>query len=196
MSQHGSITQLFLNVANGDENAAHDLWEKFRKRLIGLARKKLEGVRKGAGDEEDVAIEAFHSLLKGANAGRYDIPSRDELWQLLAFIAVRKANGIRRKENAEKRKGLLGESAINAVNEDGQPIGMEMFAENEPSPASIAQLNILIHEIHEQLKDAIEIEILTLKLEGYSHRETAERLGIGLWRVRKTVEKVEQYLTK
>ncbi len=197
MPQPGSITQLMLDTTDGDEDAAHDLWQRFRQRLTGLAQKKLKGTRKAVGDEEDVAIEAFHSFLRGARAGRYDLPTRDQIWQLLACIAMRRARAMSRQENATKRRGTLGESALKrGAGGEKSPPGIATLAADEPTPATIAELNLLLCELHELFDDELEGRILALKLEGYSHRQVAERLGVGLWRVRKTVKKIEQHLLK
>jgi hypothetical protein len=36
-----------------------------------LARGKLQGLRRGADDEEDVALSAFHSFYRGLEQGRF-----------------------------------------------------------------------------------------------------------------------------
>ncbi|ADB14964.1 RNA polymerase, sigma-24 subunit, ECF subfamily [Pirellula staleyi DSM 6068] len=193
MSDPGSITRLLLETTEGDENAATVLWEHFRDRLVHFAKGRLTGARKSASDEEDVAVEAFHSLLKGVRNGRYNLPSRDHIWRLLVCMAMRRAHAILRRQNTQKRHGEVGESAIMPV-DHGEVGGISGFPDDEPTPTTLAVMNLMLGELGELLHEEREREILMLKLEGYSHREVAERLGLGLWRVRKVLDKVEAYL--
>ena len=50
--------------------AAQKIWERYFQRLVGLARKKLEGVPRRSFDEEDVALSAFDSFFRGVATGR------------------------------------------------------------------------------------------------------------------------------
>lgn len=193
MSDPGSITRLLLETTDGDDDAASVLWEHFRERLVQFAKGRLTGARKSTSDEEDVAVEAFHSLLKGVRNGRYNLPSRDHIWRLLVCMAIRRAHAILRRQNTQKRNGEVGESAIMHVDQ-GEIGGIAGFPDDEPTPTTLAVMNLMLGELGELLQEDRERDILMLKLEGYSHREVADRLGIGLWRVRKVLEKVEVYL--
>jgi DNA-directed RNA polymerase specialized sigma24 family protein len=74
---------------------------------MGLARKLLGDVPRGAGDEEDVALSAFNSFCIRAADGKFPVlEDRDDLWKILATITVRKAI---RLASRERRRKVIGE---------------------------------------------------------------------------------------
>jgi len=57
-------------------------------------------------DEEDIALSAFNSFFRGATEGRFQqLNNSEDLWQVLAMLAERKAIKTFRRERAEKRGG-------------------------------------------------------------------------------------------
>src|SRR4051812_40545866 len=55
MRPEGSITTWIEQLKAGDRAAAQPIWERFFARLVGLARKKLQGLpRRAAANEEDI----------------------------------------------------------------------------------------------------------------------------------------------
>src|SRR5438093_1781378 len=58
MASEGSVTRWLGQLKAGDAAAAQPLWERYIRRLTGLARKKLHGRPGRAADEEDVALSA------------------------------------------------------------------------------------------------------------------------------------------
>jgi hypothetical protein len=69
MPDQGSVTQWLDLLKGGDEDAARFLWERYFRRIVGLARLELCGSPPRAANEEDVAISAFDRLCKGVKAG-------------------------------------------------------------------------------------------------------------------------------
>ena len=99
MAPELSVTRLIGMLKGGDGEAAQRLWEVYFGRLVALARAKLRGVATRAADEEDVALSAFDSLCRRAEAVHFPrLADRDDLWQLLFVITVRKAPNLVRHE--------------------------------------------------------------------------------------------------
>src|SRR5215831_17169934 len=106
MSSAGSITHWIGQLKAGDPVAAQKLWEVYFRRLVGLARKKLQGAARRAADEEDVALSAFASFCRRAERGQFpQLLDRDDLWQLLMVITTRKALNQVQHERRQKRGG-------------------------------------------------------------------------------------------
>ena len=106
MAPELSVTRLIGMLKGGDGEAAQRLWEAYFERLVALARAKLRGVPMRAADEEDVALSAFDSFCRRAEAGRFPrLADRDDLWQLLFVITVRKALNLVRHEGRASRGG-------------------------------------------------------------------------------------------
>src|SRR5919199_377063 len=92
MASEGSITHCITLLKAGERAAAQQLWERYFQRLVGLARTKLRGTARRAAEEEDVALSAFDSFYQRAERGQFpQLNDRDDLWQLLVVITVRKA---------------------------------------------------------------------------------------------------------
>ena len=63
MASSGSVTHWIGALKSGDQQAAQQLWERYWKRLVGLAARKLTGARRQTSDEEDIAH--WHELDAG-----------------------------------------------------------------------------------------------------------------------------------
>src|SRR6516162_5683836 len=128
-SSGGSVTHWIGRLRAGDQAAAQPLWQLYFRRLVGLARKRLQGAPRRAVDEEDVALSAFDSFYRGAERGRFpNLADRDCLWRLLVVITCRKASHLRRDDGrqppVEPDEGSVLEQALS----------------REPTPAFAAQM--------------------------------------------------------
>jgi DNA-directed RNA polymerase specialized sigma24 family protein len=101
MADTGSVTVWLGQLQGGDPEAADRLWERYFRRLQGLARVKLPAALQN--NAEDVALDSFASLWRGAQKGQFpELASRDHLWRLLVVITVRKAYRLARTEARER----------------------------------------------------------------------------------------------
>src|SRR5262249_30277678 len=90
MSAADSVSQWLAQLKGADAAAAQKLWERYSRRLVGLARLKLKGSPRRTADEEDVALSAFASFCQGAEQGRFpQLADRDNLWRLLVVLTAR-----------------------------------------------------------------------------------------------------------
>ncbi len=111
----GSITGFFERLRAGEAEAARRLWERFLPRLRRLAQMTLAGRPQRVADADDAMLSAFASFWQRAERGDLRGPfDRDDLWNLLGLITVRKALKQVRRERAEKRGGgrVRGESEL------------------------------------------------------------------------------------
>src|SRR5689334_9661320 len=138
MSSAGSITLWLTHLKAGDPTAAQKVWESYFDRLVRVAHKKLQSLPRRAADEEDVVLSAFASFCRGAAQGRFPrLEDRDDLWQLLVMITVRKAVDLIHHEHRQKRGGgaVKGESALDAPNASSEAeTGLQQIVSPEPTP--------------------------------------------------------------
>ena len=88
----GSVSAIFRQMRAGDPLAIEHLWERFRPRLLGLARSTLAGRWQRMTDAEDALQSAFIAFWQRAERGDFgDELNRDDLWNVLGVITVRKA---------------------------------------------------------------------------------------------------------
>ncbi len=181
MSSAGSVTLWIGRLQAGDPLAAQELWERYFRRLVGLARQKLHGTPRGAADEEDVALSAFDSFCRGADEGRFpQLHDRDDLWQLLVAITAHKAIDLVRHEGRQKRGGgaVLDEAALVDPGCGGAEVsGLDQILGKEPSPEFAFQVAEECQRLLQCLGDDTLRSVALWKMEGYSNDEIAARLG-------------------
>src|SRR4051812_40908419 len=103
-TDEGSITLCIAALKAGDRDAAQRIWERYFRRLIGLARARLRVAPGLASDAEDVALSAMDSFLRRSEGGRFPrLDDRDDLWQLLIVLTARKAANLARHARRQKR---------------------------------------------------------------------------------------------
>jgi DNA-directed RNA polymerase specialized sigma24 family protein len=177
------ITQWLDRLRAGDPSAAQPLWERYFVRLVQLARKQLEGVRRASADEEDVALSAFHSFCRAAEDGRFpDLRDRDELWRLLVVMTERKAIDQVRAQARLKRGGgrVVGESALDRSEAGAEAQGLASLPDREPTPSFAAELAEECQRLLGLLPNDGLRSIAMRKLEGHTNESIADALGIAL----------------
>ena len=179
MSTEESVSHWLGQLKAGDHAAAQPLWERYFHRLVGLARQKLRAAPRRVADEEDVALSAFASFCRGAEAGRFpQLADRDDLWRLLVTLTVRKAHRLVRDEQAQKRGGgaVVGETG---QADDSTP-SLEQVIGREPTPAFAAEVAEECQRLLACLGDDELRSIAVWKMEGATNPEIAARLGCAL----------------
>jgi DNA-directed RNA polymerase specialized sigma24 family protein len=181
VSVRGSISDCLRLLKEGDRDAAQPLWEAYFARLVTLARARLRSTRSRAIADEDVAISAFDSFCRRAEAGAFPrLDDRHDLWQVLVLLTVRKARLVARRERRLKR----GAGRVVAFADlDSRHLGAVLGS--EPTPEEALELAEGCRRLLESLGDKTLEQVALWRLEGYSNREIAGRLGC----IEKTVER-------
>ena len=151
------------------------LWERYFKRLVGLARVKLGKLPRRMADEEDVALSALDSFCQGATEGRFpQLNDRGDLWRLLVTITARKACKEQRRDNRLKRGGnVIRDQAAASQEEDD---GLAQLLAKEPTPEFAAQTAEEYQRLLDLLPDQEFRDLAQWKMEGYTNEEIATRL--------------------
>ena len=159
----GSVSMVFQRMRAGDPLAVEHLWERFRPRLLALARTTLAGRVQRVADPEDALQSAFVSFWQRTERGDFgEDLNRDDLWNVLGLITVRKALKHQERERAQKRGGgrAASELPLDAI-----------AAKNQE-----ADLDIVCTELLELLEPDLRSFAL-LRLMGHKNREIAEQFG-------------------
>ena len=185
-------------MKNGDGTAAGRLWERYVRRILGLARRRFGGHPKRVVDEDDVAQSVFRSLFLGAATGAFpDLIDRNDLWPLLARLTNRKTIDQIRRANREKRGGgdVRGESALAAA--DGEPRNrLDEIASDAEAPEFIVQMNEQCDRLLQRLPNDTYRFIVWKRLEGFTNGEIAEELGITTRSVERRVQNTRALLER
>lgn len=186
MPEPGEITGWLAGLRAGDGVAAQRLWEAYFRRLVGLARARLAGRPAGPAGSEDVALSAFDTFCRGAEAGRFPrLADRTDLWQVLVTLTARKAIDAVRREHADKRGG----GAIELGPSFEQVIG------DDPTPSFAAEIADAFRAVLDRLGDDELKRIAVWKLEGYTDREIAERLDRGVSTIERKLALIRRKMT-
>ena len=184
------------DLHRGSEQAAERLWQEYFTKIVRLAKRRMDGLRLRAADEEDVAISAMHSFCRMARNREEPIADSTELWKLLATIVRRKANRERERQYAGKRQEyrLGGESQASPTPGAGDddsgdtPAGIAEFSGREPSPELAAELA----ETWQRILDMPGAdELISLRNAGYSNSEIAEKMNCSTRTVQRNLKKIE-----
>ncbi|MEM8680081.1 MAG: ECF-type sigma factor, partial [Planctomycetota bacterium] len=176
----GSVTCWVGGLADGDEESAQRIWERYFEQLVRLAAQKLPQGVKREFDEEDVVLSAMVSFYDGVQRDRFpQLDDRNNLWALLVVITARKVSHRLRARSAQKRGGgkVRGESILGSPSHGDRP-ALEQVIGREPSPdfaLSVAEeSNRLVDRLpRQELRD-----VCRLKMEGQTSQEIADRLNV------------------
>lgn len=192
MAAEDSITRWIAELEEGGADpvaneAQQKLWQRYFRRLIGLAKLKLGPTPRAVADEEDVATAALQSFFAGVARGRFpQLGDRENLWLLLAKITSHKALDQQRYLLAEKRGGgqVRGDSAM--VGPSGSLADWPAnLIEDELGPDFLAAMSEQCDRLMNLLTDDELRQIARRRLEGYTNAEIAKELDV----IERTVER-------
>lgn len=172
MISAGSVSLWLNQLGEGDPEAAQKLWNRYFRRLAGLARLKLRGTALAAANEEDVALSAFASFCRGVEHGRFaHLHDRDNLWHLLVVITLRKSAHHLRRQQQQKRGGPF------SVADPALSRELAQIVSREPTPEFAAEVAEECRRLLDRLQDAGLEAVALWKMEGYTNAEIAAQLG-------------------
>jgi DNA-directed RNA polymerase specialized sigma24 family protein len=194
MPQPGEVTCWLGLLQAGDTRAAQALWDRYFPQLVRLARARLNGVPCRAADEEDVALSAFASFVRGAEAGRFpQLADSTGLWKLLVVITARKAADLKARQMAQRRGGgkVRGDSAfLGPSGGDSEGQGIENVIGQAPTPDFAAQVAEEYQTLLAGLEDDTLRSVAVWKLEGYTNEEIAGKLGRSVAAVERKLRRI------
>jgi RNA polymerase sigma-70 factor (ECF subfamily) len=176
MSEDPSFADLMARVRAGDQDAAARLYELFKNRVIGLARKRLDALVRAKEDPDDVAQSVFKSFFRrqmDPHKG-FALENWDDLWNVLLVITLRKC-GRRVERWVAKSRDVHQEVALHEV---------EAVA-REPTPDEAAMLTDTVQGVLADLHPR-DRPILELALQGHG----PEAISAEVHRTERTVYRV------
>ena len=189
------VTAWIRRLGEGDEEAAQVIYQRYFKRLVRLARRRLEGLPRRVADEEDVALSAMKSFYRRMAAGRFpQLQDRNDLWRLLVAITARKAVNQARQIRTQKRGGghVRGESVFRLGDASDASGGIEQVLGKEPTPEFAAMVAENCAELLECLDDESLKRVALYRMEGYSNDEIAAELGYTSRTVARKLARIRQ----
>ncbi|MEM1225419.1 MAG: ECF-type sigma factor [Planctomycetota bacterium] len=178
------FARLLGRVREGDEDATTILWENYFQPLVRLAGTRMPANLRRTGDEEDIALSAFHSFIAGVRRDQFpDLSGPDNLWGLLITLTSRKVNAHLRRSTRQKRGGgnVRGESVFIDASGDGVGKGLEQFDSTDDvgmRPDLRLELAEACESLLEDLGDEQLRQIAVMRMDGYLVDDIAEQLCV------------------
>lgn len=181
MDPTAEFAELLERVREGDDQAIAKLWEDYYQQLVRIAAQRMPLNLRRTGDEEDIALSAFHSFIAGIRHDRFpDLSGPDNLWGLLITLTGRKVHAQLRHQTRQKRGGgtVRGESVF--LDRDGdQTAGGIGGVTGDTKPADIqTELAETCDGLLDQLGDEQLKQIAIMRMDGFLVDEIANRLGL------------------
>jgi DNA-directed RNA polymerase specialized sigma24 family protein len=196
MSGDEGVTRWLRELEAGDQDAARLLWQRYYCELVELARARLGQTPRRIADEEDVALSVLRCLCEGAARGQYAaVVNRQELWQLLATVTVRKVIDHQRLLKKQKRGGgrVRGNSVLEVSGVgDGFGAGFDELLGDAATPEVLA---IAVEEYQRLMRALDDDRLRTIaqcKLEGHRNEEIADRLGLACRSIERKLQRIRQ----
>jgi RNA polymerase sigma-70 factor (ECF subfamily) len=192
MPARDSFTDLMVRLRAGDEAAAHEVFQRFVRKLVRLARRQFDAVLRRKVDPEDVVQSAFKSFFLRYGAGKLQVHDWDNLWGLLTVITLRKCLDRVEYHHAERRD-VQREAAAQPGTAGTEPWWEAVAREPRPEEAVVLAetVELLLRGLEE-----VERPILEMSLQGYTTQEISERLGRPERSVRRLRERVKKQLQR
>jgi RNA polymerase sigma-70 factor (ECF subfamily) len=167
-------------------------FDRFTRRLIGLARAHLDVRLQHKIEPEDVVQSVYRSFFVRYGQGLPADQEIEGLWPLLTLITVRKCADRVRYFQAERRN-MARETATGG--NDDRPAPWQEAVGREPTPEHVAVLAETLENLLGGL-DADDRPIIEMSLQGYSTQEVSEKLGRAERSVRRLRERVRKQLER
>lgn len=163
-----NVPELIEAWRRGDQQAADQIFNRYQSRLLMLVSGKLNERLKKRLDPEDLVMSIMRSAFR--ETAQKDVGFQDEsgFWKWLTTVALNKTYNRIDRETTSKR---------HYSKEAGSDSMLGDHLLSEPTPDDVAEVAELLEKISAKLND-VQAKILLAKLDGLSHAEIAEQLGV------------------
>ena len=186
-----SFAGIMERLRDGEDAAAREVFARYTRQLVALARRRLDDRLAGKVDPEDVVQSAYKSFFVRQRAGQLEIGNWKNLWGLLTVITLRKLADRAAHFRANKRDARREQSPATG----SQAPASSLALDREPSPEEAVLLAEIVEGLMRDL-DEDERPILELSLRGYSAAEIAKELERAERSVRRLRERIRKRLLR
>jgi RNA polymerase sigma-70 factor (ECF subfamily) len=173
MAQTPSFDDLLAHLRQRDDAAAAEVFNRFRDRLLGLARKHLNSRVRPKVDADDVVQSVFQTVFRRLADGQFELDGWNGLWGLLTCITVRRCG--RWQEYFHTGARDVGREAPALPAGNSSFAGLEAI-DREPAPEEAVALAETVEQVLHGLEEN-ERRIVVLSLEGRTVAEVSAELS-------------------
>ncbi len=173
--------ELFRRYLAGEEDAATDIYDRYVRRLLALARSRLGRQLQSRFDADDVVQSAYQSFFLRARNNEFQLKQSGDLWLLLAGMTINKLRRHAERHLAFKR---------NPASEENQADASEL---GDPSMGDVI---CLAEELSLAMASCSEDErsVLIGYLQGKDNRQLASELDKSERTIRRLLDNAKSHL--
>lgn len=98
-----SLETLLERWRCGDQTAATAIFNRYRDRIVEVARRRISSELRSRVDPEDVMISVIDTVLRRVKEGHYVVDTNGSLWKLIRRVAENKIRRQAEYHHADKR---------------------------------------------------------------------------------------------
>ena len=185
IDQAGSLVEA---LRRGESTAAEDLVAVYGDRACRLAMR----ITRNAHDAEEAVQDAFLSVIRKIDSFRGDAMFGSWVYRIVANAAYQCSRKRRRREADVSLDNLL--PAFDGHGRHVAPLTDWSWIVDDPSRHT--ELRILLSAAIEELPADYRAVVVLRDVEGFSHREIAESLGLTVVNVKMRVHRARLFLRK
>lgn len=190
-----SVTGLLADLRSQDTSkrdfAADQIWRHYFPKLLALAKRQLSDRVRRREDEHDVVQSACRSFFARQRRGDFELGDRNELWQLLVAITLRKSVNAAKRHQARKRDYRQEYTPAGDNLRSLNDWALEQMDAGDPTPheasALAEELQFRLSRLPEGLR-----QIALWLLEGYTYEEIAGKFGCVARTVIRKVQRIRE----
>src|SRR5262249_8037276 len=189
METEDTFAKLIEQLRAGEDEAVREVFQRYTRRLVALARQQIAHRLAHRVDPEDVVQSAYKSFVLRHRQGKLHVGNRKSLWNLLTLITLRKCADRVAYLRAERR---------DVVREAADADAAELWRGALARQRLRGEAAILAETVEQLFRavDADERPILELSLQGYTAAEISARLGRAERSVRRLRERIRKRLER
>lgn len=175
--------QLVASFAAGEPVATAEVFDRFRARLVALARQRIKDPRLLAKfDPEDIVQSVFLTFWRRCRDGEFALEDWDAFWSLLAKITERRCHKYWKLYRQTSKRDTDRETA-NAAE----------VGSSATDPVRAAIVSDLLERLLGQLDENSQLT-LVLKLQGCTETEICETLKCSVRSVRRRAARIREVM--
>lgn len=186
-----SFLDLLQRLESGDEEAAAILFDRYARRLIGLARRRLDERVRPKADAEDVVQSVFRTFCRRSAERPFDLEGPDGLWALLVEITLRKCGRWNRHFRTRKRDIRREQTPPPLSDSDCDYEPLDPAA---PRPEEEAVLREMVERLMGALDDQLARSVCEMRLQGYEIEEIAAALKRSTATINRKIRNIKDHM--
>jgi RNA polymerase sigma-70 factor (ECF subfamily) len=185
-----SFLDLVQRLESGDAEAAAILFDRYARRLIGLARRRLDERVRCKVDADDVVQSVFRTFCRRAAERPFDLEGPDSLWALLVEITLRKCGRWNRYFHTRKRDVRREQTPLLDSDCDMEPLDAAA-----PHPEDEAVLREMVEHLLRGLDNRARA-VCEMRLQGYEVDEIAAALKLSTATINRKIRNIKNRMKR